>query len=154
MVKLISTRTQAASSEHYRAISDLTDIEKELVKRFFARINTIWGVALYRAQYPDDSAERLAMREWAFDVIKYSHQELEDRLAYAKEQMAVDPEWRYPNIALILRGRPPTKRAHHHWQDNLPESDPRLERRTERLEAPPLTGRAKIAADSLRELIK
>ena len=50
------------------------------------------------------------MREWAFDVIKYSHQELEDRLAYAKEQMAVDPEWRYPNVAMILKGRPEAPR--------------------------------------------
>ena len=111
-------------------------------------------MAVYKSMYPDSSVEKMAKREWCNDIIAKSGSELIDCFKYAKEQLGTNQEWKFPNIGLILRGRPQVKRSHRDWRDNAPATHAGLEHSTARLEAPPLTGRAKAAHDSLSELLR
>jgi len=97
------TANIAQSKTHSTSTSDLTNIEKEVVKKFFASIMILYGASRYHSAWYTAEIERDAMRLWARDVIKYSWSELNQKLMFAKSMMHQEA-WRHPDIATILNG--------------------------------------------------
>jgi len=99
---------------------ELTSNDKALINYFFGRLEVIYGPK-YRAQFVTVKDEQNAKREFGPDIVKYSKEQLDMKLAQAKDQLE-EHEW--PNIMRILKYRTTTPKMYQqleHRPGGLPE---------------------------------
>ena len=73
------------------------------MRRFFASVKALYGIARFQAQWDSKEMEAAAMKLWARDILRYSWKELNAKLMFAKSMMHQD-DWKHPDIAKILNG--------------------------------------------------
>ena len=91
-----------ANSTHGEEGSSYTELELEIVNRFFQSLTVLYGAAKMRATWPDSDLRRAAKRLWAPKIIGLGWAETNRRLEFAAKNMHLK-EYEWPNIAVILR---------------------------------------------------
>ena len=71
---------------------------------FFARLITIYGTGRAKTLWgSSDEQLKLMRREWASQIGKYSHDQIEEILFLLKERISAgDPDFKFPDVAKIL----------------------------------------------------
>ena len=102
----------------------LTSEQRDSVAYFFFRLSTVYG-SKYHQQFPNEEAVKLAKREWAEQIGKFSRGQIDAMFSNVKAMMiAGDDEWAWPEIGRILSSVVETweRRAHRPFPANaLPD---------------------------------
>jgi hypothetical protein len=77
--------------------------QKQRVVKFFALMKAIYGAARYQSQWDSQEAEKASMQVWAPKIAAFTDNELSDKLHYA-QSMSYLPEYKFPDVGMILRG--------------------------------------------------
>lgn len=105
---------QASQPKPTTTTGQLTSEQRDSVAYFFLRMANVYG-SKYHQQWPNEEAIKLAKREWAEQIGKFSRGQIDAMFANAKAMLiAGDDEWRWPEIGRILSGVVETweRRAH------------------------------------------
>ena len=79
------------------------DEERAKVNYFFGLLRAMYGKARFESAWGTEEELRVAKRFWAGDIAKYSKQELERKVEFAKG-MLHHKDWRFPDVAVVLKG--------------------------------------------------
>lgn len=100
--KIVASIKAGSGQSSRRTSDDLSELERDLVRRFFAKVEVIYGKARCQSVWPDQASLNVAMREWALDIVKYGEIALQRKFNLLKTQMDNDL-YRFPDIGAILR---------------------------------------------------
>lgn len=82
-----------------------TEHEETATRYFYQRLRAIYGAAKYKAAFPSAIDLQISRREYAKQIGEHSREQIDFALDNAKRQMEHgEPDFMWPNIALILSG--------------------------------------------------
>lgn len=97
---------KALSKESAWAQKDVfTDEEQVATRYFYQRLRAIYGGAKFKSTFPTDLDLQLSRREFARLIGQHSRDQIDYALDHARLQIREgDPDFLWPNVALILSG--------------------------------------------------